>query len=99
MAEYNESSSIQSGERVMKAYIEAFGEVEITINREEKSAYANGYGFQCWASIGDDRKLYSNSNDITTNYLKVAIVKALQNEGFEVEDIKPYPMNREITIL
>jgi len=83
----------------MKAYIEAFGKVEITINREEKRAYANDGCFQCWGVIGDDGKLYSNSNDITTNYLEVAIVKALQHEGFEVEDIKPYPLNREITIL
>ena len=78
--------------------IEQHGEAEVFINVEKKKGYADGYGFRAWGVVGKDKKLYTNSNDITTNYLEVAIVKAMQHLGIEVTDISPSPLNRSIAV-
>jgi len=87
------------------------GEIIVSLDITNKKARAVGYGlknmddatifnsFHASGLVGHNGDLVSNGNDITTNYLEVAMVKVMQSEGIEVNDIRPYPVNRVFSIL
>lgn len=86
----------------VKVRIEAIGDVTVLVNVSEKKALvSDGYelGFHGSGHIDKDGKLWSNTNDITTNYLEVAMVKAFQHLGVKVNDIHPHPINRKIEVV
>jgi len=78
----------------------------VSVDVEKKTAHAKemtdeGFyqGFNGNGVVGEDKKLTAITNDITTNYLKVAMVKAMQYLGIDVEDIQPSPINRKFEII
>lgn len=80
-----------------------FCEILVSVNVKKKEAFAEDLDIEppFWGSghVGEDGKLWTSTNDITTNYLEVAMVKAMQHLGIEVKDIIPSPLNREFEVL
>lgn len=62
-------------------------EVKITKDSEETIELFAEDGFHGWGSYNKGNKtLWTNTNDITTNKLDIAMVKKLQEMGYEVKD-------------
>jgi len=80
-----------------------FCEIEVSVDIKNKKAYAEDLSefsrFHGWGVVGEDKKLYTNTDDVTTNYLEVAMVKAMQHLGIEVEDIIPSPLDRKFEVV
>ena len=81
--------------------IEGFPDVKVHIKAENGRihTYADDGFFQCWGVLSEDGELITNGNCITTNYLEVATVKALQSIGEKVKDKTPSPENRKIEVV
>lgn len=62
-------------------------EVKVTKDSEETIELFVEDGFRGWGSYNKrDKTLWTNTNDITTNQLDIAMVKKLQEMGYKVKD-------------
>ena len=73
-------------------------DVEVDLDRKRAIARDESLPFSGSGLIGYDKYLVANTDDITTNYLEVAMIKAFQRCGLEVKDKRPYPLNRRFYI-
>jgi len=86
----------------VKVRIEAIGDIIVLVSESEKKAFAHdGYelGFNGNGHVDENGKLWAITNDITTNYLEVAMVKAFQHLGVKANDIHPSPIKRKIEVV
>lgn len=82
--------------------VEAMGVIKVLVDVVKAEAYATeieGLPFGGNGCVGHDGELVAVTNDITTNYLEVAMVKAMQFLGIRVKPKRPYPLNRKFTII
>jgi len=86
--------------------IGGFTLVDVTVNTDEKTAYAKEcsdegifIGFSGHGVLSEKGELTAITNDITTNYLEVAMVKAMQHLGLKANDVQPSPINRKFEII
>jgi len=91
--------NMQKWDKVVTIRTEVHGLSVVLVNIEEKRIFASDGAFACWGHADEDGKFWSNSNDITTNYLEVAGQKALERLGIKVTVDKPFPQDRKIEIV
>lgn len=87
-------------ERFFRVTVAKFTTILVKVDLEEKRAIAKdeSLSFDGSAVIGHDKEIVAITNDITTNYLDVAMAKAFQRCGLKVKDKRPYPLNRKFSI-
>ena len=73
--------------------IHGFDEVKVIVDTVLKKAYAKDSFFAGSAVIGYDKKIVAITDDITTNYLDVAMAMAMRKVGLKVKAEKPTPRN------
>lgn len=87
----------------VKVKVEGFTTYIVHVSVSNKKAQIfeeiNYIGFSGSGVVGEDNRLIAVTNDISTNYLECAMVKALQHCGVKVQDIKPYPLKRKIKVV
>ena len=80
-----------------KVEVKNFTEITVTV-KKDNSVYATDGCFSSSGVIGHDNNLVAVGDDITTNYLEVAMALVLRELGLKVNPIKPYPLNRKFEV-
>jgi hypothetical protein len=87
--------------KTAKVQIDNFSNVEVNLHTKTKEAYATDGFFYVSAHLDEKGMLWVNGNDISTNYLEIAIAKAFQELKEKVigingrEYLTPYPNNEK----
>lgn len=95
---YTEAQSM-THDKVVYVSVEAFGTTAVLIDTRGNRAFATDGSFALWGHVDEKGKFWSNSDDITTNYLEVASVRALKAVGIKVKDVQPSPYRRRIEVV
>ena len=79
--------------------IKGISNAKVMVDTKERRAFSDDGLFQCWSIVNAKGEVISNGNDITTNYLEVANIRALEYFGLRViQRHEPFPCSREIKV-